>query len=516
MEKRHFILSLLTPLLYLPFLGMFHPAQGSTVFLANSEVWDRATGKIALEKLVESDEARLLVWKKKEVSFWVNTAIPEDEPQIYSPEEIYTAARTAINAWNQAGAAIQLKLAGTTEKLAGVRDGFNVLSFVPTNTLPESMGSHPLGMAEVLGELDSDLSREQVVLNECDVLFSAATIAPAKDEGLIFTHTVLHEIGHCLGLGHSSIPEAHMNYSEEKFGEEPPHNALSDDERIALLNLYPNPDLFPKTVTIRGNVLQKDISKYGVSVTAIDAKTGRHVTSVVSGMTFDQEGRWTGYANTSGAFELRFLPPGEYFFLFSPQEESGWTARLKSASNSEELFNRSRERLSVQGPWILKAGSTLNLPPTEIPKKMNFQNLIGDFFIRELGKWVPSQSKRLMAGKENHERYRIQLTKPSFGYGELLWDPNQNGAWGIKFLSRSIEIRHVLPVIYHLGNGHKVKYLEADLTFRKETAPGRLLVVLTEPNGIKHVLDAGIFMVTQKYQGELDIFKKLDPRNYKD
>ena len=50
----------------------------------------------------------------------------------------------------------------------------------------------------------------------------------------IIGKTVLHELGHCLGLEHSSIPEAIMSYHNEKN-----RFALDIDDKAAISRLYP-------------------------------------------------------------------------------------------------------------------------------------------------------------------------------------------------------------------------------------------------------------------------------------
>lgn len=51
---------------------------------------------------------------------------------------------------------------------------------------------------------------------------------------LTLQKTILHELGHCLGLGHTLVPEAIMSYSLDKNS-----YALDTDDRAALSRIYP-------------------------------------------------------------------------------------------------------------------------------------------------------------------------------------------------------------------------------------------------------------------------------------
>jgi hypothetical protein len=56
-----------------------------------------------------------------------------------------------------------------------------------------------------------------------------------------FAKTVLHELGHCAGLGHTLIPEAIMSYSLDKNS-----FTLDVDDEAALTRLYPADGSTPK------------------------------------------------------------------------------------------------------------------------------------------------------------------------------------------------------------------------------------------------------------------------------
>ncbi len=58
---------------------------------------------------------------------------------------------------------------------------------------------------------------------------------------LSIAKTILHELGHCLGLGHSLIPEAIMSYQLEKNS-----FSLDIDDQAAVSRLYPADGSTPK------------------------------------------------------------------------------------------------------------------------------------------------------------------------------------------------------------------------------------------------------------------------------
>jgi hypothetical protein len=64
----------------------------------------------------------------------------------------------------------------------------------------------------------------------CSITIAAG---PSSDHYNL-TKTTIHELGHCLGLGHSLIPESIMSYNLEKNS-----LSLSADDRAAISRLYP-------------------------------------------------------------------------------------------------------------------------------------------------------------------------------------------------------------------------------------------------------------------------------------
>ncbi len=171
-----------------------------------------------------------------------------------------------------------------------------------------------LGFANITNSDRTTILSSQVVFN--GAYLTAQNITPAA-----YQATVLHELGHWIGLDHSQLLR-HIANDGVGFNDvwtpimfptttddETQRTTLSDDDQLAISNLYPIDRFIESTGAIRGMIRQDAQEKPGLNVIA--RRVG-HVTnqiySTVSGA-FDTLG---------GSFEFSGLPPGDYQVYIEP------------------------------------------------------------------------------------------------------------------------------------------------------------------------------------------------------
>ncbi len=135
---------------------------------------------------------------------------------------------------------------------------------------------------------------------ECDILLSPKPPFTLLD----VQATVMHELGHCMGLAHSTAASVMT-----KFQGLP---SIGYDDTIALALLYPRTDwpLKRRTATLKGKVVLQGDPLSGALVRVIDVGSSRVILAGFSGLVNGQRRK-----DPSGRFELPGLPPGQRLTL---------------------------------------------------------------------------------------------------------------------------------------------------------------------------------------------------------
>jgi hypothetical protein len=141
--------------------------------------------------------------------------------------------------------------------------------------------------------------------------------------------TVLHEIGHLIGLEHSPVGGATMLWHE--MGGVTPRAGLSSDEIAAVHHLYPPLNPPPSASgTLRGQVMLGATNAFGAAVFAEDA-AGNVVAGTVT--------------QANGVYELPALPAGSYRVRVSPLDDPA--SAYQSLVRGEDIHARYRNAMTA-------------------------------------------------------------------------------------------------------------------------------------------------------------------------
>ena len=269
-------------------LAMPRNGRWLTLFVLSTAVW----GWHADQAAAFGFQDKPAQWKSgRTIPFLVNLA---NVPDTITRDQLLDVVRRSLAPWAAIDTATLPFVIGDVindpDKTQPEHDGANVIFWRNTNV--------PRG--------DMYAGKAYPFTDECDILLAPQAPFTFRD----VQATLMHELGHCMGLAHSSSASVMT-----KFQGLP---ALGHDDAVAVSLLYPNPTrpLEEEAATLRGRVVRSNGDPLpGAMLLLIDG-TGRIALAGYSGRV-DAQRR----TDPSGKFELPGVPPGRYRLKLQPMDD---------------------------------------------------------------------------------------------------------------------------------------------------------------------------------------------------
>jgi len=255
---------------------------------------------------------RQVRWARKTISIALSTSLTSPNASIKAGSDLAGAIQGALATWSAAANITFLEVPSNLQSISSAShgDGVNLITVAATaeNLAMFSDESSP-ARTRVFYDTDSgEISEADIALNPFP--FSVDGAPEFSTDGSPGTYdlqsTLTHELGHLLGLNHSSVIGATMNATQALNGTfglpAISERTLSESDRAAVKSIY---DSRNDTGSIDGRILNNQqgnlLPAARAHVWIEDAVSGRVMAS--------------GVTNFNGAFNIAGIVPGIYRVL---------------------------------------------------------------------------------------------------------------------------------------------------------------------------------------------------------
>ena len=283
---------------------------------------------------------RQVRWAKKTIPIAISTSLLAPNASIKAQSDIVGAIHRALATWSVAA---NINFTETSSNLQSVSpashgDGMNLITVAATTENLAMFGDETIpARTRVFYDSESgEINEADIAINPFLYSIEGAPLEFSTDGSpgsYDLQSTLTHELGHLLGLNHSSVIGATMNATQALNGtfglSAISQRTLSESDRAAVKSIYGARN---ETGAIEGRILNNQqgnlLPVTGAHVWLEDSVSGRVMAS--------------GVTNSNGAFNIAGILPGSYRvmteYLATAGSESEWLGPDSASRASGQSF----------------------------------------------------------------------------------------------------------------------------------------------------------------------------------
>ncbi|MBV9209763.1 MAG: matrixin family metalloprotease [Acidobacteria bacterium] len=285
--------------------------------------WSAASVRPYSLQFTDASGRAQIKWPTHTINIAFSSSLSASQANVKAGSDVVGALRRALASWSEAA---DVEFVETSSKEQSISasgtsgDGISLITIAATqeNVAPfVGAASEMSGRTRVFFTKSGSITEADIVLNPYQQFSTDGTPGTYDLEA-----TFMHEIGHLLGLEHSSVVGATMQPRQGKNGiySLPAFTGrtLSPDDLAGVRAIY---GMRPELATARGSVTgtisyRNGSPVFGANVWAEEAQTGRLAGSSVT--------------LSNGAYQIENLLPGRYYLKVEPLDGPVFAAEIAS------------------------------------------------------------------------------------------------------------------------------------------------------------------------------------------